>query len=113
MPMTEIIRTKTYYAPYHLYPAFDKGFLDYCKGNIHLCPYSLNSVDGQAWDRGAEYASYLRNLLLRFENKVFDLHEWLYGNHAPMTAEEIIKDISYLQGHLQYMSDWMKQQQMS
>jgi hypothetical protein len=121
--MTEIIRTKDYYAPYHLYPAFDKGFQDWRKHllnavsgentDICICPYSRNTIDGQAWDRGAEYASHLLDILLSFENKVCDLHKWLYSEQLLTSEEEIVKAISYLQGHLQYMSNWMKQQQMS
>jgi len=43
------------YAPYHTMAAFKRGEADYKRGNYHN-PYSANSVEGQAWDRGAKYA---------------------------------------------------------
>lgn len=52
------VRDRTYYAPYDQHPAFDQGFEDY-NNKISQCPYDRNSVAAQAWDRGAEFASYL------------------------------------------------------
>ena len=43
------------YAPYHTFPAFQRGAQDYMDG-IYECPYGSGGVDGQAWDRGAEAA---------------------------------------------------------
>lgn len=54
----EPVRERSYQAPYHEYPEFEQGFKDYREG-ITRCPYDPNSVQAQAWDRGAEYASYL------------------------------------------------------
>lgn len=43
------------YAPYNTFPAFTKGYNAYLKCNP-VCPFDPDSVDAQAWDRGAEYA---------------------------------------------------------
>ncbi len=43
------------YAPYHTMPAFEAGYKAYNEGCNTLCPYG-DTVDGQAWDRGAECA---------------------------------------------------------
>lgn len=45
------------YAPYDRLDAFWRGYKDY--GLTWTCPYG-GDVDGQAWDRGMEYASRLR-----------------------------------------------------
>lgn len=42
------------YAPYPKFPAFTQGVMAYAC-NSYTCPYSANSVEGQAWDRGLEY----------------------------------------------------------
>jgi hypothetical protein len=47
------------YAPYHLYREFNEGYADYLYGSS-TCPYNGNSVAGQAWDRGMEYAMRLK-----------------------------------------------------
>ena len=43
------------YAPYHTMPAFQQG---YEQARVHLsrCPHDSDSVEAQAWDRGAELA---------------------------------------------------------
>ena len=43
------------YALYYTMPAFQQG---YEQARVHLssCPHDPNSVDAQAWDRGAELA---------------------------------------------------------
>jgi hypothetical protein len=41
------------YAPYHLMPEFERGRLDYHRGEI-ANPFPADSVAAQAWDRGAE-----------------------------------------------------------
>jgi hypothetical protein len=43
------------YAPYNKMPAFKQGVKDYQAGKMRS-PYSANSVEGQAYDRGQEYA---------------------------------------------------------
>jgi hypothetical protein len=49
------------YAPYNEMPAFKVGAQAYAKGDYH-CPYSADSVEGQAWDRGLEYAMRLERV---------------------------------------------------
>lgn len=44
------------YAPYNLYAAFEQGFNAY-NADRNVNPYRQDSVDAQAWDRGAECAS--------------------------------------------------------
>jgi hypothetical protein len=43
------------YAPYSRMHAFEVGAQAYARHDYH-CPYSADSVEGQAWDRGLEYA---------------------------------------------------------
>lgn len=43
------------YRPYHEMTAFELGYWSYGKCDVS-CPFSADSVDGQAWDRGAECA---------------------------------------------------------
>jgi hypothetical protein len=47
------------YAPYNLYPAFQKGFDAYNAGCI-TNPHK-DGVEAQAWDRGAECAMRVKN----------------------------------------------------
>ena len=51
---TNILTIAAEYAPYNLYPAFQKGFDAYNAGRISN-PHG-DTADGQAWDRGAECA---------------------------------------------------------
>ena len=43
------------YAPYHEREAFQRGYDAYSRGEC-IGPYSPDSADGQAYDRGLEYA---------------------------------------------------------
>jgi hypothetical protein len=43
------------YAPYHEWPEFRQGYSDY-ESSFLSCPYSADSVQAQAWDRGHECA---------------------------------------------------------
>jgi hypothetical protein len=52
--MTNTLKIAAEYAPYNLYPAFQKGFDAYNAGRI-VNPYG-DGVNAQAWDRGAECA---------------------------------------------------------
>ena len=52
------------YAPYDSMPAFDVGRRAYDR-NVCINPYSLNSVNAQAFDRGAEYAMRLQLYAIR------------------------------------------------
>jgi hypothetical protein len=52
MMMSELLAE---YAPYNAMQAFHDGWKDYEHGHYH-CPFSANSVEGQAWDRGMEAA---------------------------------------------------------
>jgi hypothetical protein len=52
---------KAQYAPYSDMHAFMIGTLAYAKGNWR-CPYGEDSVEGQAWDRGLEYAMRLERV---------------------------------------------------
>ena len=47
----------TDYAPYHTFPAFDRGIDDYMSGRFEN-PYCdpRQGLAAQAWDRGSEYA---------------------------------------------------------
>jgi hypothetical protein len=42
------------YAPYHTYPAFRRGYDDYMESRHDWSV--INTVDGRAYDRGAECA---------------------------------------------------------
>jgi len=44
------------HAPYHRFEEFWTGFSDYQHDCNRRCPWSDNSVAGQAWDRGTEAA---------------------------------------------------------
>lgn len=45
------------YRPYNVMPEFMKGYAAYSKGlNGFLSPYSLDSDQSKAWDRGRDYA---------------------------------------------------------
>jgi hypothetical protein len=44
------------YAPYHTMPAFQRGIVE------QRNPFDPNSVEAQAWDRGAEYRMRMERL---------------------------------------------------
>lgn len=53
-------RLRESYRPYDAMPAFDEGMVAY--ENWQPCPYSADSVERQAWDRGAEFAMRLNRI---------------------------------------------------
>jgi hypothetical protein len=59
------------YAPYHTYPAFNRGYNAYLKCNWDK-PINLTGIDEQAYDRGAEYAMRVRQWSLAQQHKAMD-----------------------------------------